>query len=217
MTGPPTPSLRAAADTPWKALNEVGRLLLAPIARLYLAVHGVAWPRGGRCYGLPLIQRHRGSRIDLGSRLELRSWFGSNPLGVRRRCLLATWRAGATISIGDDVGMSGATVCAAERVRIGHRVLIGANSVIADTDFHPLDPGARQRAPQAGRVGAVEIGDDCFIGTQVLVLKGASIGAGAVIGAGSVVTGTIPPLTVAAGNPARVIRPVGPADREPPR
>mgnify|MGYP000091352893 CR=1 FL=1 len=55
-------------------------------------------------------------------------------------------------------------------------------------------------------VNPVEIGDDVWIGTRVIVLPGVKLGAGCVIGAGSVVTRDIPPLAVAAGNPARVIR-----------
>jgi acetyltransferase-like isoleucine patch superfamily enzyme len=200
------------ADTPWKAVNELRRLALLPLARAYFALHGVPWSPGARLYGLPLIQRHRGSRIAAGARLELRSWFGSNPLGVRQRCLLATWTAEASIDIGDDVGMSGVTVCAARRIRIGHRVMIGAGSVIADTDFHPLDARARRVAPGGGAVAPIEIGDDCFLGMHAIVLKGAVIGTGAVIGAGSVVSGVVPPGAVAAGNPARVI---GEASRTP--
>jgi acetyltransferase-like isoleucine patch superfamily enzyme len=52
----------------------------------------------------------------------------------------------------------------------------------------------------------VRIEDDVFIGMRCLILKGVTLGAGCVIGAGSVVTKSIPPGAVAAGNPARVIR-----------
>lgn len=58
----------------------------------------------------------------------------------------------------------------------------------------------------------VRIGDDVWIGARVTILPGAEIGNGAVIGAGSVVCGKIPPMAVAAGNPARVIRMRGDAD-----
>ena len=55
------------------------------------------------------------------------------------------------------------------------------------------------------RVGVVEIGDHCFIGADTTILPNVRIGAWCVIGAGSVVTRDIPPHSVAAGNPARVI------------
>lgn len=54
--------------------------------------------------------------------------------------------------------------------------------------------------------GVISIGYDCWIGDNVIILPKANIGTGAVIGAGSVVTGEIPPYSIAAGNPARVIR-----------
>ena len=202
---PPGGLLVAAGATPWKAINELRRLAAWPWARVCFAMHGVRWRRGWRIYGTPMIQRHRGSRITAGEGLELRSWFSSNPLGVRQRCVLATWSAGAVIEIGAGVGMSGATVCAQSRITIGDRVMIGAGSTIVDTDFHPLPAARRRLVPTDGRAAPIEIGDDCFIGMYVIVLKGSIIGRGSVVGAGSVVSGTFPPGMVVAGNPAKVI------------
>ena len=198
--------LDAVGDTPWKAFTELRRLASWPWARAYFALHGVRWRRGFRIYGVPLIQRHRGSLITAGECLELRSWFSSNPLGVRQRCILATWSANAMIEIGDGVGMSGATLCAQTRIRIGSRVLIGAGTAIVDTDFHPLAPELRRSEAADGASAPIEIEDDCFLGMHVIVLKGASIGHGAVVGAGSVIGGRVPPRSIVAGNPARVLR-----------
>jgi carbonic anhydrase/acetyltransferase-like protein (isoleucine patch superfamily) len=200
-----TAGLGAARDTPWKAVNEIRRLAASPWTRTYFAIHGVRWRRGWRIYGTPLIQRHRGSRITAGDDLELRSWFSSNPLGVRQRCILATWSADAVVEIGAGVGMSGATVCAQTRIAIGDRVMVGAGTTIVDTDFHPVSAADRRAGPGDGRSEAIEIGADCFIGMHAIILKGARIGDGAAIGAGSVVTGRVDAGTVVAGNPARVI------------
>jgi acetyltransferase-like isoleucine patch superfamily enzyme len=54
--------------------------------------------------------------------------------------------------------------------------------------------------------GSVEIGHDVWIGLNAIILSGVTIGTGAVVGAGSVVTKSIPPYAIAAGNPARVVR-----------
>ena len=206
MKGVPEDWLDATLDTPWKAANEIRRLAAWPWARAYFAAHGVAWGRRWAIYGVPLIQRHRGSVIRAGDGFEVRSWFGTNPLGIRRRCLLSTWSADALLELGEDVGLSGATICARHAVRIGSRVMIGAGTTIVDTDFHPVDAERRREAPVDGAAAPVAIGDDCFLGLNVTVLKGASIGAGSVVGAGAVVTGTVPARSVVAGNPARVVR-----------
>ncbi|NWG17254.1 MAG: hypothetical protein HXY41_11515 [Chloroflexi bacterium] len=102
--------------------------------------------------------------------------------------------------------MTGGGIIAEERIIIGSRVTVGANTIIADTDFHPLDPARRRAAPLDGATAPITIEDDVFIGMQCLILKGVSLGVGCVIGAGSVVTRDVPPGVIAAGNPARVIR-----------
>jgi acetyltransferase-like isoleucine patch superfamily enzyme len=204
----PTDSLRLATAMPWKALNEVERLLLLPLAHLQAAIAGVQWGPGWKFYGLPILQKHRRSTWRIGARLNLRSTARSNPLGPHRPCILSTRTAAALLEIGDDLGMTGGSIVAAQHIRIGHRVLIGANTIITDTDFHPLDPLERQRDPQRGAAKPVVIEDDVFIGMQCLILKGVHLGAGCVIGAGSVVSRDVPAGMIAAGNPARVIRPV---------
>lgn len=191
---------------PWKLSYEARRLLLLPLARAYFLVNGIEWGGGWRVYGLPLIQRTRGSTIEVGSRFNVRSWFHSNPLGLNHRTILATWSPEATIRIGDVVGMTGATICAQTSIEIGSDVRIGANSTITDTDFHPIDGDRRSNAPKDGESRAVRIGNGVFIGMNSLVLKGVSIGDNAVVGAGSVVTRDVPSGAVVAGNPAKLVR-----------
>ena len=193
-------------DTPWKVDNELRRYLTWPFIRLYFARHGVAWGPDWRIFGTPLIQRHRDSQIHIGPHFEMRNWLGSNPLGVNHRCILATWTAGAAITIGASTGLTGATLCAASSISIGRQVRIGANSTITDTDFHPLELNERRLNPRNGQMAPVIIEDDVFIGMHALVLKGSHIGRGSVIGAGSVVTGCIPAGVIVAGNPARIVR-----------
>jgi len=199
-------ALRAAWEMPWKARNEIGRLLILPWVRLQFALAGVRWGRGWRLYGAPILQIHRRARLTIGDRLNLRSTVRSNPLGPAHAVIFSARRAGAQIAIGDDFGMTGGVIVAEERITIGARVIVGANSAIVDTDFHPLDARRRQVDPGAGATAPIVIEDDVFIGMESLILKGAHIGAGSVIGARSVVTGAIPPGVIAAGSPARVLR-----------
>jgi acetyltransferase-like isoleucine patch superfamily enzyme len=197
--------LQRGLDTPWKAFNEARRLALVPVARTYFWSHGVGSEPRWRIYGLPLIQRHRGSSITLGSDLVLRSWASSNPLGTQR-CVLATWTRSARLEIESGVKATGVVICAADRISIGADVRIGSGVMIIDTDFHPLQEAERAADPRAGRSGPITIERGVFVGARAIILKGSHIGEGAVIGAGSVVSGVVEPGTLVAGNPARVVR-----------
>ncbi len=55
------------------------------------------------------------------------------------------------------------------------------------------------------KIGRIDIGDNCFLGDSVIVLPGVNIGPNSIVGAGSVVTKDVPPDSIAAGNPARVL------------
>ena len=188
---------------PWKAGNELRRLLLLPCA--WWALHSVEIGGAWRCYGLPIIQRHRQSEITIGRRMNLRSTARSNPLGPNHPVIISTRRADARLTIGDDFGMTGGSLVCDERISIGDRVWVGANTIIADTDFHPLQPQRRMATPLDARTAPIHIGDDVFIGMNALILKGVTIGAGAVIGAGSVVRRDVPAGAIVAGNPALVV------------
>jgi maltose O-acetyltransferase len=95
-------------------------------------------------------------------------------------------------------------------ITIGDDVLLGPK-VGLYTSNHSLD--LTERVTGACLARPITIGDGVWIGANVTVLPGVTIGAGAVIGAGSVVTRDVPAGTVAAGNPARVLRAITEADR----
>lgn len=193
---------------PWKARNEIERILISPFAWLSFMGAGVQIASGWKCYGLPIIQKHRSSTMSIGKGADFRSHVRSNPLGPNHPVILSTRRPMSELRIGTDFGMTGGSIVCEEKITIGDRVLVGANTIIADTDFHPLDPTVRRTNPLDGGTAPITIGDDVFIGMGVLILKGVTIGAASVIGAGSVVTRNIPANRIAVGNPAKVIRPV---------
>jgi acetyltransferase-like isoleucine patch superfamily enzyme len=126
---------------------------------------------------------------------------------VNHPVVIRTLASGAAIVMGDGVRMSGTTICAASRVVIGRRCVIGANVTIADTDFHSLDSSVRSSPndAQQARTKPVEIGEDVFIGGGSYILKGVTVGHRAVIGAGSVVTRSVPDDAIVAGNPATIL------------
>jgi len=88
------------------------------------------------------------------------------------------------------------------KVKIGSNVMFGP-SVHIYTATHPMDKMER-RIHESGK--PVTIGNDCWIGGQVVICPGVSIGDGSVIGANAVVTRDIPANCLAVGNPAQVIR-----------
>ena len=132
---------------------------------------------------------------------------------------ILTFAHGGQITIGDYCYIGeGTRIWSAKNIRIGHHVLISHNVSIYDSDTHPIeDPAARRQQFQtiisAGhptkldlREEPVVIEDDALIASQCVILKGVTIGRAAVVGAGSVVTRDVPPYTLVAGNPARIIR-----------
>jgi acetyltransferase-like isoleucine patch superfamily enzyme len=206
--------LQQARNMPWAAGYEIRRFLTYPYIRLLFAINGITWGRNWHIWGMPIIQRYRGSTINIGEGAYFRSWKSTNPLVPQHAVVLATRNATAQIIIGENVGLTGTTIVAAERIEIGNRVQIGANATIVDTDFHPLDPAERQADFLAGRHAPIVIEEDVFIGMGCMILKGVRIGAGSTIGAGSVVTKDIPPACVAAGNPAVIVKQLDQAHSE---
>lgn len=182
------------------------------VARAAATWEGVHLGRGCAFHGVPRFLRVGRSRIEIGDDCVFRSAAWANPVGVDRPCQLSAVGNGASLRIGRDSGFSGAVICAAGEIVIGDRVLCGANVTILDADWHGLEPSSRRRA---GRVAPVRIEDDVFLGHGVTVLKGVTIGRGSVVGAGSVVSRDVPPMSIAAGNPAVVVGTV-PQDDEPP-
>jgi galactoside O-acetyltransferase len=109
------------------------------------------------------------------------------------------------IYIGNNVAINNAfSVVAFSKVSIGDHVLIGINCSIIDTDGHDLAIDKRNQVNP--KTEEVKILNNVFIGDHVTILKGVTIGENSVIGLGSVVTQDIPKNTIAAGNPAKVIR-----------
>ncbi len=163
--------------------------------------NGIAW------LGVPIVEQIKGSTISIGKGSLICSRSHQTALGVNHPVVLRTLKPGSELLIGSWVRMSGTTVCAAEKVIIGNRCVIGANATIVDTDFHSLNPSVRSSPndDQMALHSPVEIGDDVFIGGGSFILKGVKIGNGAVIGAGSVVTKNVPELGIVAGNPAKLI------------
>ncbi len=123
------------------------------------------------------------------------------------------------LRVGDYSALSGVRIESAERVEIGRYCQISYNVEIHDNNSHPIDPDARREQiigvhRDKARYGSIYlsdtapvlIGDNVWIGHDVIILKGVHIGDNAIVAAGSVVTKDVPANVIAAGNPARVVR-----------
>ncbi|MGE0084887.1 MAG: DapH/DapD/GlmU-related protein [Desulfococcaceae bacterium] len=102
----------------------------------------------------------------------------------------------------------GVRIGAAREVSIGDNCMIASGAYITDSDWH----GIYNRVSM-GTAEPVRIGENVWIGDQAIVCKGVTIGNNSIIGAGSVVTKSVPPDSVAAGNPARVVKQLDPNEK----
>ena len=136
-----------------------------------------------------LMSRLVGYRVDDGFRLfpPIFTDFGKN------------------IKIGKDVFVnSGCCFQDQGGVTLGDGCLVGHNVVFATLD-HDKRPGRRGDMTAA----PIVVGKDVWIGAHATILKGVTIGDGAIVAAGAVVTRDVPPNTIAAGVPARVVKTIG--------
>lgn len=111
------------------------------------------------------------------------------------------------ISIGKNCYFTYRTsILAGGDIIIGDNVLF-ASDVTLCSHNHGTDPeSSKAYMDQHLIVGDIKIGNNCWLGNNVIVLAGVTIGDGVVVGAGSIVTKDIPSHCVAAGNPARIIK-----------
>lgn len=135
----------------------------------------------------------RGTRYVIGARTMIDAFVKIKPAG-----------GSGDVVIGADCAInSGTVIYSGNGVTIGDAVLIAANCTLAATNHAIGDPDRRIRDQgfQPSR-GGIMIGDDVWLGANVVLLDGARIGQGAVIAAGSVVRGAVEPYAIYAGAPA---------------
>ncbi|MER8508604.1 acyltransferase [Mesorhizobium sp. M0199] len=169
----------------------------------------------------PFLQRLAGIQAGAGTKMDLRSVRtarrGRHSIG--ERCILSSYfsfdRPDAQIVIGNGTYIGKSHLVAADRIEIGNDVIISWGTTIVDhnsyatawrnrtTDVADWHQGKKDWTNIT--MAPVKIEDNVFIGFNVIILKGVTIGRGAVVGAGSFVTKDVAPLTMVGGNPAKPI------------
>ena len=111
------------------------------------------------------------------------------------------------IMIKDHVLVSpGVRISAADSILISDSCMLASHVYITDSDWH----GIYDRSLPCGETGKVVLKENVWVGDSAIICKGVTIGENSIIGAGSVVTNDIPENVIAAGNPAKVVRPLDP-------
>lgn len=147
---------------------------------------------GRRCGVEPGVRISSHCKVTLGDRVVLRRGVlvgGSGQLHI-----------GSGTAINEQV-----IIAATISVTIGTNCMLAPRVYVLDVDH---DYGSRDIpiCKQGYRNAPVEIGDDVWIGTQAVILKGVRIGTGAIIAANSVVTRNVEPYTIVGGAPAKFIK-----------
>ncbi|MCF7641619.1 acyltransferase [Acinetobacter johnsonii] len=143
-------------------------------------------------------------RVEVDPSCKIGVWPSPNLLSTNG--YLEARNKHSFIKIGKKTFINNNITIIADRssITIGDECLIGPNVCIFDSNFHGLE--IENRLNGNYECAPVFIGDQVFIGANVTILKGVSVGDGAVIGNGSVVVKNIPPKTVFAGVPAKLIK-----------
>lgn len=176
--------------------------------KLLFLMNGVQYGKNLVAEGIPFINVSLNGSFSVGDNFIMHNDKFHNSNGRREQCMFKVVND-AKLTIGNNVGMSATAIMCHQKVTIGDNVMIGGNTVIYDTDFHSLKADNRtdSKSDKSNTAKApVKIHDNVFIGSHCTILKGVTIGECSIVGSCSVVTKSIPPYQIWAGNPARFIR-----------
>jgi acetyltransferase-like isoleucine patch superfamily enzyme len=171
--------------------------------------YGVSYGKRFSSAGTIILDIYPGSQVLLGDNVSI--------ISDSRRCTAAalshpsrfkTFTPSSKIIIGSNVGLNGTSITSRSKtITIGDDSMIAPNVIIVDSDFHsPWPPEMRREYLDIDSDGEIIIGKKCWIGMNSIILKGVTIGDNSIIAAGSVVIHNIPPDSLAAGIPAKVVK-----------
>lgn len=127
---------------------------------------------------------------------------------------------GGEIQVGSNTYIGpGSILQSKEKIIIGNNVIVANNVLIVDNNNHPTDPAARLKMSQCNdflndelwswkyaESAPIVIEDNVWIGRDSRIMKGVTVGKGSIVALGAIVTKDVPPYTIVAGNPAKVVK-----------
>lgn len=157
--------------------------------------------------GLPLVDIRSGAKLFIEDGVWLNSRNRGYHINMHSPVKLVADMPGAIIRIGAHTRIHGTCIHAQQSVLIGRNCLIAANCQIFDSNAHDVSfPNVQNRINTTGESKPITIEDDVWIGTNSIILPGVTVGRGSVISANSVVNNSIPPMVIAGGNPAKILK-----------
>jgi len=188
-------------------LRDIGRWRLVSLRGLSAAMR-IAYRfrlRDRVRFGSGVVANHRvdirgPGRVEVGDDANLYPFVG--------RTRLYTRAPSAVIRVGRNVRLNGTILQAAELIDIGDDCILG-DANLMDSDMHSISPQRRHDPRAPIRTAPIVVERNVWVGGQAAVLPGVRIGENSVVGFRAVVTSDVPPNVVVAGNPARVVRPLG--------
>lgn len=183
------------------------------------------------CAASAAVTARRFASYEVGRDTDLLPWrikgAAQCHLSVGHHCFIRDKivfeRPNARLSVGDRTYLGNGLIAVAQSVEIGSDVMFGWGVTIVDHNSHGIAFSQRRGDTERWlrgekdwsnvKIAPVAIGDKAWIGFNATILKGVIVGEGAVVAAGAMVTKSVPAWTVAAGNPAQVVRELGPGER----
>lgn len=144
------------------------------------------------------------SNISIGNNVYLRGIAKGYQAGMVFPTSLLADVPNSKITIGDNCRINGAYIHAQKNISIGKNCVIASNVNIMDTNGHVVYSNNRTRGRDEPR--EVVIGDNVWIGLNVVILKGTKIEKNSIVSAGSVVKGDFPANAIISGNPAKTVK-----------
>jgi len=188
-----------------KILNKFKNAGTTTVMHIYCLSIGAKLGAGVLFKGVSSLNKIPSAKIIIGKNTIINSNNFGYHLNMFTNCKLLADKPNAIIKIGDNCRIHATCIHAFTEITIGNRVLIAANTQIIDGNGHMLsmeNPENRINTVDKGK--PIFIHDDVWIGTNVLILGGVTIGKGAIVSAHTVVNKDVDPYTLVGGSPMSI-------------